>query len=99
VDSQRKLELFPSLCEDANELDESSFPDGPSENFDQELFPDISPGSGREKLECGVHLLEVRVASIGTLLNVFRDSLTKFLHPSLHGFAVRGGLLGIGNSI
>jgi hypothetical protein len=40
VDGQGKLEFFPSLREDADELKKPPFPDGPSKDFDEDLFPD-----------------------------------------------------------
>ena len=39
MDGQRKLEFIPSLCEDADELEKSPFPDGPGKDFDEDLFP------------------------------------------------------------
>ena len=40
VHGQCKLEFFPSLSEDADELEKSPFPDGPGKDFDEDLFPD-----------------------------------------------------------
>ena len=43
--------------------------------------------------------LEVWVASIGTLLNVFRDVPTELLHPSLDRLAARSDLLCISHIV
>jgi len=97
VDSKCRLELFPSLREDADELKEPPFPNGPSKNFDENFFPE-TPRSGHERLRSGVCSLEVRIASIRTLLDVFRGSLAESLYSSLNRLTVGGDLLGVGHS-
>lgn len=99
MDSQCKFEFFPSLCEDADKLEKPPFPDWPSKNLDQDLFPKISPGSVCERLKSGVRLLEVRIASIRTRLNVLRDLLAQPLHPPLNCLTVRGYFLGIRQTV
>ena len=96
MDGQRKLEFFPSLCEDADELEKSPFPDRPGKDFDEDLFPD-TPRSGYEKPKSGVRSLEVRVTSVRTHINVIRNGLAEPLHSALDCLTVRRGLSGIGH--
>ena len=44
MDGQSKLELFPSLREEANEFKQPFFPDWTDEDFDEDFFPNVSPG-------------------------------------------------------
>lgn len=94
ADSQCELKLFPSLCEDADELKKPPFPEWSSKNFDKELLPNTM-GSGCEGLKAGVHSLEIRITSIRALLDVCCDSFAELLQPSLDRLTVRRDLFGI----
>lgn len=96
VDSQRELKLFPPPREDLDELNEPPFPNGPRKNFDKELSPE-STVSRNEKFKYGVCSPEIRIASVCTLLDVFRDSFAKLLHSSLNRLTARRDLLDIGH--
>ena len=97
TDGHCELELPPSLREHLNILDKPSFPDGSSENFDKEFFPRDSVDLGHERSNPHAYSLEVRIASIGTELDIFCYSLTERFHPTLDGLAIWSDLLGVGN--
>lgn len=99
MDGQRKFKFCPSLCEDAYKLEESPFPNWSGKNFDQNLFPEVSPVSGCGRLKFRIYSLEIRVTSIGAFPNVFRYVLAELLHPSLDRLTVRGDFLGIRQTI
>ena len=78
MDGQRELEFLPSLREDADKLKKPPFPDRPSENFDEDFLPEAQ-GSESGKLEYRAHSLEIRIASVRTPLDVFRNGLAEVL--------------------
>jgi len=96
VNSQCELKLFPPPREDLDELKEPPFPNGPRENFDKDPSSE-STGSGNKTFKYGVYSPEIRIASVCTLLDVFRDSFAKLLHSSLNRLTAWRDLLGIGH--
>ena len=44
MDGQSKLELFPSLREEADEFKQPIFPHRADEDFDEDFFPNVSLG-------------------------------------------------------
>ena len=97
MDGHRKLKLLSSTCKDVDELEKPPLPDRASKNFDKQLFPNVLAGLGSKKPKYEVYSLEVCVANICTLLDVFCDTSTQLLDPPLNCLATRSDLLEISN--
>lgn len=78
MDGQRKLEFVPSLGKDSNELKKPPFPNGARKYFDEDLFPETTK-LGTKMPKSGVHLLQIRIASVRALLYVFCNGFAKLL--------------------